>query len=268
MNGFERFFFEANDLAHFVYRTGERRDRPLLVLPEIAGLSPGLLLFIERLVKAHYQVYVPQLFGRFGERAPARNALRLCISREFANLRAGISAPVTKWLRSLAKHVSEENQGTLVGAIGMCLTGAFVIPLVIDPKVVAAVAAQPSVPLSPMYIVFGMGGARRRAALNIAEQDIADARARLQSGAAHILALRCQADRICPHDKIERLRREFPVGLQVREYGAPEDRNFLGERPHATFTKEYRLDPNASPEHHAQRAFADMIAFFDQHLAS
>jgi dienelactone hydrolase len=265
-NDFEQFSFAANQLTHTVYCSRNRGDPPILVMPEIAGMSPGLSLFIQRLVKSHFRVYVPLLFGPLGRRAPARNAIRLCISREFANLRTGVSAPITVWLRALAGHMSELNDGVQVGAIGMCLTGAFAIPLVLNPRVRAAVAAQPSVPLSALFVATGRGGGTQLSALNISAEDIADARARLGSGQAHLLALRCRADRICPHEKIERLQKEFPAGLVVREYGEDGDRNSLGERPHATFTKEHRLFPDAPPEHHSQQAFADLVAFFDQHL--
>jgi hypothetical protein len=148
----------------------------------------------------------------------------------------------------------------------MCLTGAFAIPLIIDPRVTAAVAAQPSVPISPLYVALGVGNRRSLGALNVAANDIAAARARLASGDARLFTLRCRADRICPHAKMERLRAEFPVGLEVREYGEPDDRNAVGERPHATFTKEYRLVPDAAAEHHSRRAFTDLLAFFDRYL--
>jgi len=69
LDGFAHFFFEADRLGHFVYYTAERTDPPLLLLPEIAGFSPGLMLFVERLVKARFQVYVPWLFGPFGKHA-------------------------------------------------------------------------------------------------------------------------------------------------------------------------------------------------------
>jgi dienelactone hydrolase len=264
--GFAQFCFESGESAHVVYYSGSRGDPPLLLMPEIAGFSPGLLMFAERLINAGFQVYIPWLFGPFGKRAPVRNALTLCISREFANLRAGVSAPVTSWLRALAAHISRHNNDTRVGAIGMCLTGAFAIPLVIDPAVAAAVAAQPSVPLSLLYAGFGLGEAGHLGDLNLSEHHIAEARARLSSGEAHLLALRCRADRICPRAKLERLQKEFPIGLETREYGDPGDRNPLGERPHATFTKEYRLVPDAPPDHHSRRALADLLEFFDRHL--
>jgi hypothetical protein len=147
----------------------------------------------------------------------------------------------------------------------MCLTGAFAIPLVIDSQVVAAVAAQPAVPISFAHLAFGARG-KRLAALNVGDEDIALARERLASGEARLFALRCRADRICPHAKMERLHAEFPTGLEIREYGQADDRNSLGERPHATFTKEYRLAPDDAADHHSRRAFADLLAFFEQHL--
>jgi dienelactone hydrolase len=218
------------------------------------------------LLEARFRVYMPWLFGPFGKRAPLRNGIRLCVSREFAYLRAGASSPVTTWLRALTAHISEHSGGARVGAIGMCLTGAFAIPLIIDPRVVAAVAAQPSVPLSPLFLAFGIESDGRSSQLNVTDREIAAARARLDAGEAHLLAIRCRPDRVCPRAKIERLQREFPVGLELREYAEAGERNCLGERPHAIFTREYRIVPNASADHYSRRAFADLVAFFDRHL--
>lgn len=265
--GFEQFAFASGGFSHLVYHAGDPGYPPLLLMPEIAGMSPGLVLFARRLVQSRFRVFIPWLFGPFQQRAPLRNAIKLCVSREFANLRAGVSAPVTHWLRALAGHISECNGGSRVGAIGMCLTGAFAIPLVIDPQVVAAVAAQPSVPLSPLFAWLGVGRGAWMHELNIGDDDIAKVRARLDSGQAKLLAVRCHADRICPHEKLQRLQKEFPAGLETREYGDAHSRNRLGDRPHATFTKEYRLEPEASDDHHSRQAYADLLAFFDRHLS-
>jgi dienelactone hydrolase len=263
---FEQFSFASGRLVHPVYYAGDRQAPPVLLLPEIAGFSPGLHMFADRLIDARFRVFVPWLFGPLGKRAPRRNGIRLCISREFANLRAGVSSPITTWLRALTAHISSYSGGVPIGAIGMCLTGAFAIPLVIDPHVAAAVAAQPSVPLSPLFIAFGIASERRLSELNISDSEIAEARARLDAGRAHLLSVRCRPDRICPRAKIDRLQREFPVGLEIIEYAEATERNCLGERPHATFTKEYRLAPNASADHYSRRAFADLVVFFDTHL--
>ena len=263
---FDQFFFASGRLAHQVYYAGDHQAPPLLLLPEIAGFSPGLCMFAERLIDARFRTFVPWLFGPLGIRAPLRNGIRLCVSREFANLRAGVSSPITTWLRALTAHISKYSGGTQIGVIGMCLTGAFVIPLVIDPHVAAAVAAQPAVPLSPLFLALGIGRGRQLSRLNVGDSDIAAARARLDAGRAHLLAVRCRPDRICPRAKIDRLLAEFPLGIEVREYAEADERNCLGERPHATFTREYRLAPNAPADHYSRRAFADLVAFFDKHL--
>jgi dienelactone hydrolase len=256
LDGFEQFSFASGAQTHAVYYAGDHGAPPLLLLPELAGFSPGLRMFAERLIAAQFRVYMPWLFGPFGKRAPLRNGIRLCVSREFGYLRAGTSSPVTVWLRALTAHISQHSSGgARIGAIGMCLTGAFAIPLIIDPRVAAAVAAQPAAPLWPPS-----------GQLNVSDGEIAAARARLAGGEAHLLAVRCRPDRVCPRAKIERLQREFPVGLEVREYAEPDERNCLGERPHATFTREYRIAPHASEEHYSRRAFADLVAFFDAHL--
>lgn len=263
---FDQFFFSSGRIVHPVYYAGDQEAPPVLLLPEIAGFSPGLRMFAERLIEARFRIFLPWLFGPLGKRAPLRNAMRLCVSREFANLRGGVSSPITTWLRALTAHISQHSGGKRVGAIGMCLTGAFAIPLVIDPHVVAAVAAQPAVPLSPLFLTLGIGSEGRMSQLNVSDSEIAEARARLDAGHAHLLAVRCRSDRICPRAKIERLRREFPVGLEIREYAEPEERNCLGERLHATFTREYRLMPGASADHYSRAAFSDLVGFLDRHL--
>jgi dienelactone hydrolase len=265
--GYAQFSFESGQIQHTVHVTGDGTDPPLLLLlPELAGLAPGLLLFAQRLRAAGYRVFIPQLFGPAGRRAPLRNGLRLCISREFAYLRAGVSAPVTQWLRALATHLSDLHGGGNVGAIGMCLTGAFAIPLILNPRVVAAVAAQPSVPLSPLFAAFGAGLAAGSAELNVSAADLDAARERLAAGAAQLLAVRCRADRICPHEKLARLQAQFPQGLEVHEYGDDDSRNALGERPHALYTKEFRLAPADAEDHPSRLAFADLLCFLDRYL--
>lgn len=266
LSGYSQFTFSHNGIAHPVYYRGERNDPPILLLSELAGIAPGLLMFANRLVRLHYQVYLPWMFGPFGKRAPLRNAMRLCVSREFAGLKAGISAPITNWLRALSLYISAQNQNVRIGAIGMCLTGAFVIPLIIDPQVKAAVAAQPSTPLSLMHRYFGIK-TRANHALNVSDEEIAAASQRLHQGDAHIFACRFRADRICPKEKLERLQHEFSVGLEVKEYGDVDWRNALNHRPHATFTKEYRIAAkDVNDEHPSRQAFNDLVQFLERHL--
>ena len=264
--GYERSCFTYDGASHDVYRAGSLQAPPLLLMHELPGVAPGLLLFAERLRSAGFQVHIPHLFGVVGQRQPLRNAARLCVSREFAYLRAGVSAPVTRWLRALVAQISADNAGGNVGVIGMCLTGAFVIPLILHPSVVAAVAAQPSVPLSALHLLTGAEGGAQAAALNVSADDISAARTRLQSGETHLLAVRCRADRLCPAAKLQRFEDEFPVGLQLRQYGTAQQRNAIGARPHATYTKEYRLAGEAEADHPSRQAYADLLLFLQTHL--
>ncbi|MFM1885663.1 MAG: hypothetical protein RL026_820 [Pseudomonadota bacterium] len=260
--GFDCFRFEAAPGAHWVFRRGDRDHPPVLVLQELPGIAPGLLLFVERLAAQGFQVYLPWLFGPLGARAPLRNLAKLCVSREFARLRAGTSAPVTDWLRALAGRIAADNSAAAVSAIGMCITGAFVIPLLLEPGVRAAVAAQPSVPLSWRYHLLGMGGSASARALNVSAADLLGAAARLARGEAKLLAVRCAADRLCPPDKLQALAAALPAaGLTLREYGHVDGRNALGQRPHATYTKEFRIADDSPAGVAARQAFEDLLAF-------
>ena len=102
---FEQFSFASERLVHSIYYGGDPQAPPVLLLPEIAGFSPGLQMFAERLIDARFRVFVPWLFGPLGTRAPRRNGIRLCISREFANLRAGVSSPITDTLPAPARKL-------------------------------------------------------------------------------------------------------------------------------------------------------------------
>jgi dienelactone hydrolase len=264
--GWKKFHYGAGDIGHWVYYSGKQVHPPLLLMCELAGFSPGLLMMAQRLIDADFQVYAPWLFGPFGHRAPLRNLLCLCIAQEFARLRAGVSAPITQWLRALSAYISEQNAGQQIGAIGMCLTGAFAVPLVIDPQVRVAVAAQPAVPISLRWLMAGMNGSEHVSQLNVSDADMAAAGQRLACGDAHVLACRFRADRLSTREKITRLRHEFSTGLTVHEYESETWRNVLDKRPHATFTKEYRIVPDASDDHPSRQAWADLLAFLNRYL--
>jgi len=71
----------------------------------------------------------------------------VCISAEFRAFGAGGSAPVTQWLRALARFAHEESGGPGVGAIGMCFSGNFALSMMLEPSMLAPVLAQPALPL-------------------------------------------------------------------------------------------------------------------------
>jgi len=75
-----------------------------------------------------------------------KNAVKICIRHEISLLNDHQSSELTDWLRSLCQFCRDDSGSEGVGVVGMCLTGGFVIPMMIDPSVTAAVAAQPSLP--------------------------------------------------------------------------------------------------------------------------
>ncbi len=88
-------------------------------------------------------------------------------------------------------------------AIGMCLTGGFALAMAVEPAVLAPVVSQPGLP-APVT-------ARKRAALGLDTADLAQVKARTRRGLC-VLGLRFSADRGCPAERFQRLRRELGDG--------------------------------------------------------
>jgi dienelactone hydrolase len=152
ISDFESYDHTAHGYTHAIYVIGG--GAPVIVMHELPGIGKAIVDFSRRLVDEGFQVHLPHLFGILGKKQAIRNYRQLCVSAEFGRLAAGVSAPITCWLRCLAERISRENHHCKVGAIGMCLTGGFAIPLAIDPWVAAAVVAQPAIPLSLLYYGF------------------------------------------------------------------------------------------------------------------
>lgn len=265
LHAFSCFTHAHGAFEHDVYVVGQPADPPVLVMHELPGLTDETLNFARRLQAAQFRVYLPHLFGRLRHDDPQGNHRRLCISEEFGRLAAGVSAPVTDWLRSLARRVSAEHGGASVGAIGMCLTGGFVIPLVLEPRVVAPVAAQPAVPFSQAYVVLPLRKGPWAGQLNVSQPDIDAARERMTRDDLRMLAFRFKADRVCVAEKIDRLRREFPGRVDAHEYDGP---SRWPMPPHAVLTYEYERAGDAGPDHPTRRAFSTLVEFLRERLGA
>jgi dienelactone hydrolase len=263
LSGFSRYDFRNADIAHDVYQIGA--GPPVLVMHELPGFAQPAVNFARRLADAGFQVHLPHLFGEVGVRDARRYYKQLCVSREFANLAAGVSAPITDWLRALARHISERNGNRQVGAIGMCLTGAFVIPLVIDPWVSAPVAAQPAVPFSVLYLATGLGYGPWARELNVTNDQVNAAASRLRAEDRKLLALRFAEDRICPRGRFERLAEEFGAQLEAHEYGGASLWQQTVSPRHAVLTEQY--DNESDSDHATRHAFRRVCEFLRENLA-
>lgn len=255
---FERESLTADNTTHDVYVIGA--GAPLLLMHELPGLAQPAINLARRLAGDGFRVYLPHLFGTCLTYQPGHNYLRLCISKEFASLRAGVEAPITRWLRSLADRISTQNGGGSVGVIGMCVTGAFVIPLILDPAVKAAVAAQPAIPFSFRRVLFGVGTGPWASQLNVPDEQVTAAASRAQADSIPLLAMRFKADRVCVHEKIERLRGAFGAQVECHELEGT-NASTTHRPPHAILTEEYDSG-NAA----AILAYGQVIQFLHQHL--
>lgn len=257
--------FAADGLVHTVYRKGT--GAPVLVLHELPGLDEPNVGFADRLAAAGFEVHLPWLFGPALRSDTLGNWRRLCVSAEFGRLQAGVSAPVTDWLRALAAGLVAQRPGQRVGVVGMCLTGAFVVPLILEPGVVAAVASQPALPLSLPHLLTGWApsGAWRRQ-LNVADADIAAAAEVARREGKRLLLQRFRADRACPHERLVRLAEAFGAQAELHEDARPGERwRTLRFAPHALLTHEYAA--HGDDDAVTRQAFARVVAFLRAQLA-
>ncbi|MDF0731964.1 dienelactone hydrolase family protein [Pseudomonas entomophila] len=161
----------------------------VIVIPELPGISPHVARFARWVRDAGFTVYMPSLWGRDGE--PVGLELgqaimkRLCVSAEFRAFGGGGSAPVTRWLRALARQAHGECGGPGVGAIGMCFSGNFALSMMLEPSMLAPVLSQPALPLDD------------EAGLQIAPEELRTVRKRLEDEDLTVLGYRFEGDAFC-----------------------------------------------------------------------
>lgn len=161
----------------------------VIVMTEMPGISPHVARFARWVRGAGFTVYMPSLFGRDGVIPSAEEGTavfrRACVSAEFRALGAGVSSPVTGWLRALARLAHAECGGPGVGAIGMCFTGNFALTMMLEPALLAPVLSQPSLPLDDP------------AGLEISPEELLAVRRRLERDDLSVMAYRFAGDRFC-----------------------------------------------------------------------
>ena len=187
LEDFERRTITFDGVSKAVYVAG--RGPAVIVMTEMPGISPHVARFSRWVRDAGFAVYMPSLFGRDGAVPQADEGAkvfqRACVSAEFRALSANQSSPVTQWLRALARLAHGDCGGPGVGAIGMCFTGNFALSMMLEPAMLAPVLSQPSLPLNDA------------AGIEIAPEEIAAVRDRLQREDLTVLAYRFAGDRFC-----------------------------------------------------------------------
>lgn len=218
LTSFGRAPFEHDGLTHDVYRKGT--GPAVLVITEMPGISPQVLGFADHVVALGCRAVLPDLFGEAGwnplEGNQLANALRglrtmagACISREFTVLATGRSSPVVSWLRALAAAEHGECGGPGVGVVGMCFTGGFALAMAADPRVLAPVLSQPSLP-------FPVTKARRRS-IDCSAEDLRVVASRCQNEGLRVLGLRFDGDPFVPAERFAFLRDQLGDGFVAVE---------------------------------------------------
>lgn len=248
------------DVTKRVYVNGH--GPAVIVMAEMPGISPHVARFARWVRDAGFTVFMPSLFGRDGAVPDADTAAGVfrhaCVSAEFRAFGAGVSSPVTQWLRVLARHAHEACGGPGVGAIGMCFTGNFALTMMLEPAVLAPVLSQPSLPLDDPE------------GLEISPDDLAAVNARLEREGLTVLAYRFAGDAFCRAERFAAYRRvlgdRFVAKVLPDAAANPGPRppffeKFVGT-PHSVVTVDL-IDEAGQP---TRLARDEILAFFRERL--
>jgi dienelactone hydrolase len=234
----------------------------VIVMTEMPGISPHVARFARWVRDAGFTVYMPSLFGRDGAVPMAEEGAaifrRACMSAEFRAFAANQSSPVTQWLRALARLAHTECGGPGVGAIGMCFTGNFALSMMLESSVLAPVLSQPSLPLD------------KPADLDIAPEELAAVRERLDRENLTVMGYRFAGDRICRAERFAALSAALGDRFIARTLpdcaAHPDPPPFFRQHvpyPHSVVTA-HLIDEAGQPTIAARD---EILAFFRQRLA-
>ena len=248
--------FTHDGKSRTVYRLGE--GPAVIVMSEMPGITPKVADFARRVAASGCTVVMPHLFGVPGADIALGTALPAiasgCVSRDFAAFAANRTAPVTRWLRTLAADAHESCGGPGVGAVGMCFTGGFALAMMMDDRMLAPVLSQPSLPI-------GLSGKAKRG-LQLSPADLARVKERAADGVC-VLGLRFSKDRLVAGERFARLREELGeqfIGVEIdsskgNPWGIP-------GTAHSVLT-EHLVD---EPGHPTRQALDQVLDFFRERL--
>jgi dienelactone hydrolase len=233
----QHFDFVLGRISHSVYKTGVGPG--VLIMHELPGMTPQCVSLAERIRTEGFCVYLPLFFGQPGQRlnllTSSFQLLRLCIRREFYCLAKNQTSPISEWLRALCRKIHEECGGNGVGAIGMCLTGNLVIPLMLEPSVLAPIACQPAVPFA--------FNTSLSCSLGVSHRDLSMAAQRSKS--VTLYGYRFATDRICPAQRFQTLAKTMGSGfVGITIPTGPDSPFHIKNSSHAVFTEAFVDDPN------------------------
>jgi dienelactone hydrolase len=151
LDGWDREEFTASGITHQVWRAGTGPG--VVLIHEIPGITPTVARLANEIVAAGFRVACCRCWSARSGPLPQRRISLVrsprCVSAsEFTTWATGQTSPVVAWLRALGRNLHQETGGSGIGAIGMCFSGGFVLGMMVDDHLRAAVASQPSLPLA------------------------------------------------------------------------------------------------------------------------
>lgn len=230
---------------HAVRVAGE--GPPIIVIHELAGISPMLLEFARRVRERGFTTHLPELITRGS--GPARVLLagwQVCISAEFTKLARGKTSPIVGWLRSYAASVHADT-GSDIGVVGMCLTGGFALAMAVDAHIVAPVVAHPSLPL-------GIGSALQ-SDLGLSPSDLAAIKRRSD---LTVKGVRFSCDLVAPERRFDRLQEELGDRFLRTEVPSGRGSRFGFSRWEHSVLNNDRIQPT-NPNHDTARAELERV---------
>lgn len=257
MQDFSQFTFHYQDIEHPVYKKGSGPG--VIIMHEMPGMITECVNFGRRLAREGFTVYLPLLFGKenipYSVATTLVHTAGLCISREFHLLAHNKTSPIIEWLKALCRQAHQQCGFGGVGAIGMCLTGGFAIPMLVEPALMAAALSQPSLPL----------GFDRASKLSpgCSRQDFEHVCQRVQQENIPVLGFRFSHDIISPDEKFQYLEEHLGENFRAtRIDSAPGNPHNNPADAHAVFTVHFQNQQN----HPTAQALQTLIDYYKQRL--
>ena len=238
---------------------------PVVILQELAGVTPELLYFATRLSDEGFTVWLPVLAGP----APATTALdrtramvATCLSHEIHLFATRRTSPMANSLRALTRHAAQHCGTAGAGVIGMCWTGGFALALAADKSVLGAVAAQPSLPLGTPLTP------RCRRSLGMDESDIRTVQDRLATGEVEIYLTRFTDDWISPRERIAALEKAWgSTGITIDQLSSAPDNPFgFGKKDHSVLSIAPVRHPDGPGRDRLDRTYQEVVSFLRRRI--
>lgn len=218
---------------------------PVIILHEVFGISASLLAFAGMIEAAGFRTYLPVLFGSTEPATTTADKLKrgaefACVAHQFRIFSSDESGPWADWLRHLVDWACTDSGHDRAGAIGLCLTGNFVVSMAVNAKVAAPVMGEPSLPFLPSD------------GLHATPDEVATVRQRLDQG-LEMRAYRFATDTKCKAGRFLAFEQKLGQGFKGTTL-IPKN----NEKLHSVFTEDLR-DASGTPRHDKVQEVIDFM---------